>query len=118
MLFPRRTWALRVTEGMGLRVKSNETTLLADLLIWSAKQDEAMFASGGMPAISKPEGILMGALTMVNNQSAVSKVATELGLSQSDSLELLRQMQASGLALVKQHNFENLVTLAKRRGLL
>jgi hypothetical protein len=117
MLFPRRPWALLVTERMGLAGSSNETTLLVDLLIWSAKQDERMLAGSELQKLSKAEGILMGALTMVNNASAVGKVARELGVDQAASVFLLRNMQTAGLSLAEEYDYSTLVEIAKRRGL-
>jgi DNA-binding MarR family transcriptional regulator len=118
MLFPRRTWALRVIERMGLIGGSRETHLLVDLLIWSAKQENQMLKAAGAPQFSKPESILMGAISMVNNHSAVSKVAKDLGLDQLSALGILTQMQAAGLDLIKQHEFTSLHKLAQRKNLL
>ncbi len=118
MLFPRRTWALRVTERMGLSGGSRETHLLVDLLIWSGKQDDAIMKAAGAPQFTKPESILMCAISMVNNHSAVSKIAKDLGIDQLSALSLLTQMQAAGLELIKQHEFTSLRQLAQRKKLL
>jgi DNA-binding MarR family transcriptional regulator len=117
MLFPRKTWALRVTERMGLIGSSRETRLLVDLLIWSAKQEQQMLKTAGAPQFSKPESILMGAISMVNNHSAVSNVAKELGLDQLSALGLLTQMQAAGIDLIEQHDFTSLRQFAQRQNL-
>jgi hypothetical protein len=113
MLFPRRTWALRVTEGMGLHPKSRETTLLVDLLIWSAEQDAKMMQQAGTSILPKPEGILLGAISMVNNHSAVLKTARELQIEPQTAENLLLRMRASAIALAKQNGFESLLRLVR-----
>ena len=118
MLFPRRTWALRVTESMGLSGGSRETHVLVDMLIWSAKQEEAMLKAAGNTFLTRPESILMGSISMVNSHSAVSYLANGLGIDQPTALLLLAQMQAAGLELIKKHEFASLEQLARRKNLL
>jgi hypothetical protein len=115
MLFPRRTWALRVTERMGLAGNSIETTLLVDLLIWSAKEEAELMKEALGKTLSKAEGILMGAVTVVNNHSAIVKVSQDLKISPQDAERLLLSMRKSALELASENNFDTIVKVATRR---
>ena len=115
MFFPRRTWALRITERMGLAGNSNETALLVDLLIWSAKEEAELMKEAIGKTLSKAEGILMGALTMVNNHSAIVKVSRDLRILPQDAEKLLLSMRKSALELASENNFDKIVKVATRR---
>jgi hypothetical protein len=67
MLFPRRTWALRVIERMGLPARSPQATLLAEMMIFAAKDEAIEMEVAIGRKLPKPEGVLLAGLAMAHN---------------------------------------------------
>ena len=114
MLFALRRWSIKVMEEMGLPVASKEATILIDLLIWSSKVEAQMLRQARVPLLSKPERILMGAIKMVHNPTAIDKVSNDLRIHPQAAEDLLNVMRNSGLALASRHGFELLLQTENR----
>src|SRR3954467_3461320 len=114
MLFPRRTWALRITERMGLPARSQETTWSADLVIWAAKQDAAMMEVAIGRRLGKPDRILLATVSMTHNTSAALKLARELQMTEVAARELLAQFKQAARDLAKEQGFTKIVEIADR----
>jgi len=107
MLFPRRRWAIRVVEKAGFPIGSQEATLLIDLLIWASKQDPKQ--------VPPAEGVLISALRMVHNQTAVLKVADELAVSLVAAENALARLPQAAIAVAAEHGMNEFVKIATRK---
>jgi hypothetical protein len=81
MLFPRRRWAVRLIEKMGLPIKSREATILVDFVIRASKQNEQMIKRSTEKSLPTAELVLLAASRMASNQSAVMQLAKELAVN-------------------------------------
>ena len=108
MIFPRRRWATRIIEKAGFPIRSREATVLIDLLIWASKRNQQ-----GLPIA---EQVLIPALRMVYNQSAIVKVAEELALSSIAAENALDKLPQAAIAVAAEHGLNEFVELATRQG--
>jgi hypothetical protein len=106
MLFPRRRWAIRVVEKTSFSIRSREATALIEMLIWASKQlpNEAPVA----------ERVLMSAMTMVHNQSAIVDLAAELDVHPVAAQKTLAELQEAAILVATERGMPEVVRLARR----
>lgn len=115
MLFPRRTWAVRVVERMGIPIKSAAATCLIEILVWASKQDEQMMKEVAGFALPIRDIVIGLATSMVHNQSAVKRLSDNLGVPPQAARMLLTDLRTAGRALAVDNGLTKVVELADRR---
>jgi hypothetical protein len=113
MLFQRRTWATRIVHKMGLPMRSHEATLLTGLAIWASKQQPVMVDRADK-SLTKRDRVLLAAMEMADNQSAVLKVAEELTVHPLAAEELLDRFRRSAISLAKENGLEEIANVGMR----
>jgi hypothetical protein len=113
--FVRRRWANRITAKQGLPAAGKETSLLVELMVWSAKQSEATAAQLGRP-IPKAEAVLLAGCSMVRNATAAQRVSQDLGVDAYDALTLLVGLRSAALQVATEHGFDRLVQVEAQKG--
>ena len=103
MLFPRRTWAIRVVEKIGIPIKSPEATSLISLLIWATKQDEKMLKSVEGKSLSVADITITWASHMERNASAVKQLSKDAKISLARAEQLLRDLKKAARAVAVEH---------------
>jgi hypothetical protein len=106
MLFPRRGWAIRVIKKTSFSIRSREATTLIEMLIWASKQLPSQAPVG--------ERVLISAMTMVHNQSAIVDLAAELDLHPVAAQKALAELQEAAISVATEHGMPDLVRLARR----
>ena len=114
MLFPRRTWATRVIDKMGIPIKSKEATALIELLIWASKEDTKMMNEVAGFSLSKRDLIITWATRMYRNQSAVTQFAKEAGLNEVEAQEILKSMRNAGMAMATELGIQKLLEIENK----
>jgi hypothetical protein len=106
MLFPRRRWATRVVEKTSFSTRSREATALIEMLIWASKQ-----LSSRVPVA---ERVLVSAMRMVHNQSAILNLAAALDVHPAAAEEALAELQEAAISIATEHGMPDVVRLAGR----
>lgn len=109
MFFENRRWAVRVIEEMGLSIKSPEATELVEMIIAGAKQYKQMTRSTGVK-LSQPELVLMSVAAMTDNNSALNRLVTDLGLQADEAAALLMKARSAGRSLAMNGGFHEIVS--------
>jgi hypothetical protein len=106
MLSPRRRWAVRVVEKTSFAIRSREATALIEMLIWASKQlpSQAPIA----------ERVLMSAMTMVQNQSAIVDLAAELDVHPVAAQKALAELQEASISVATERGMPDFVRFARR----
>jgi hypothetical protein len=114
MLFARRRWAIRIAEKAGLSVRSPEATLLINLTLFGARElsRTAAAATGHRPP--KIEFILLTAMRLVGNSTAINEVARVLQIESRPARSLLLNWRHAALELAAEYGFGKLVDVALR----
>jgi hypothetical protein len=106
MFFARRRWATRVVEKTGFPIRSREATELIEMLIWASKQ----FPS----RVPAAESVLVSAMRMVHNQSAMVNLANGLDGDLVAAEKALAQLSEAAIAVATEHGMPDFVRLARR----
>lgn len=113
MLFPRRTWARRITARMD-HISPREAACLTSLVIWAAKETEQTSRKAIGFSLPKPEGVLLAATGMAMNSSAVGRVAAVLRYTREDAAALLLRFHYAARDLAADYKFAKVVGVADR----
>lgn len=106
MLFPRRCWAVRVVAKAGFRVPSREARTLIGMLIFASRQQPSK--------LPVAEQVLISAMRMFLNQSAVVKLAEELAASPAAAEEGLKRLPEAALAVASEYGLTAFVETVNR----
>jgi hypothetical protein len=94
MFFERRRWAIRVVERVCVDMRSQEATLLVDMIIWEAKHAPA--------PVPKRKAAVVAAIGMATNQSAIAMMARELVVSPAVAEQFLDRVRRAAVAVAKE----------------
>jgi CheY-like chemotaxis protein len=98
MFFERRRWARRIVDRVCVNMHSQEATLLVHMIIWAAKH---------MPAkASKREAVIMAAIGMAANQTAIARVAEELVVPPDVAQRFLARIHGAAVALARENGMQ------------
>lgn len=106
MIFPRRRWSVRVIKAAGFQIRSLEASLLIDLLMHASKKNLK-----GLPVA---EQVLLSALRMFQDRTAVAKVAEKLAISSSAAERALATLPKAAIAVATENKMKSFVEVANR----
>jgi hypothetical protein len=115
MLFPRRRWAIRIIEKAGFRIQSREASVLIELIIWASKQNQRMMERSIGQSLPVRDGVLVAAMAMENNQSAVVRVAEELAVHPVAAEKALAQLATAARDVAIENGLSKLIEITGRR---
>jgi hypothetical protein len=114
ILFERRRWAIRVIEKMGLPIRSAEATVLIDLAVWASKDTDANSPTLIRKKLPKRESVLIAAVRMADNHSAVNRVAQALKLSAIEAQNLLDRLRRAAIEVAKDNGLTKIAEVEKK----
>ena len=114
MFFVRRRWAVRVITETGLPIKSAIATLLIDLIIWAAKQNEASARSVGQ-RLPKAESILLAAVGLHRNPTIARRLQRDIDLTDKEAHQALDATRTGARIVARAYGFDRLVALDDAR---
>jgi hypothetical protein len=98
MFLERRRWARRIVERVCVNMDSQEATLLVYMIIWAAKH---------MPAkASKRDAVIMAAIGMAANQTAIARMAEELVVPPDVAQRFLERIHGAAVALARENGMQ------------
>jgi len=138
MVFPNRTWAIRVIEKAGFPVRSKEATVLIDMLIlggrtgcyggFSIGPDPSPSPDTGLPQVIAtgifstsepdsqmpvPDGVLFSAMRMVYSHTAIERLMKELAVSPMEAENVLGKLPKAAVAVATEHGMIDFVKWAR-----
>jgi Response regulator receiver domain len=108
MFFDRRRWARRIVERVCVDMDSQEATLLVHMIILAAKH---------MPAkASKREAVIMAAICMAANQTAIARMVEELVVPPDVAQRFLERIHGAAVALARENGMQGVEERGHARG--
>jgi hypothetical protein len=114
MLFARRRYAIRLAEKAGLDVRSPQATVLIRLTLWGAKELGRTAEKATGRRVPRLEFLLMIAMRLVGNHTAINEVARVLHIEGHPARSLLLKWRHAALELAEEHGLTRLVDVALR----
>ena len=116
MLFPRRTWAIRIVERTGLSIRSPEATKLIGIIVLASKELAVELEVAIGRKLQKAEAVLLAANAASYNISATLSLGRDLGLAEDDARALTARLRPAVTAVAAEAGFTTIVeTLDQRR---
>lgn len=104
MLFGKRRWAAEVAAAAGLAPKSPDSAAVVRLLVVGSKQAQRMVRKGGPRGdMDDLDFVMMCARALPDDAAAVSRVETDLGLSDGEGRKILAGVAAAAVRLYQSN---------------
>ena len=96
---------------MQIPIMSKVATEIIEMLIWGAEQDRRVSLEAGLGTSPKSIGILIGAISMWKNPTAIKNLADKASISGDDAALYLQRCKMAGREVAVQYGFNSIVDL-------